>query len=67
MQSTAINVGAREISLTASIGLAAYRDGDSLKQAIKAADEQLYYAKKHGRNNVYFDSQQYSAKLEQVS
>ncbi|MBB1411451.1 GGDEF domain-containing protein [Pseudoalteromonas sp. SG44-17] len=67
LQSTAINVGAREIILTASIGLAAYRDGDSLKQAIKAADEQLYYAKKHGRNNVYFDSQQYSAKLEQVS
>ncbi|CAM3792985.1 MULTISPECIES: GGDEF domain-containing protein [Pseudoalteromonas] len=67
LQDCVINVGDREIRLTASIGLAAYRNNDTLKQQLKATDKQLYQAKKGGRNNVSAEQIHYSTNLEQVS
>lgn len=49
---TPINISDKEIRLTASIGAVHYTQGQTLAQAIKAADEQLYQAKHNGRNQV---------------
>lgn len=50
-QSTKTEAGA--ITLTVSIGVATYRDGsDSVESLLREADEHLYKAKQHGRNQV---------------
>jgi diguanylate cyclase (GGDEF)-like protein len=38
--------------LTISIGLAQYRDNDTLESLIDRADKALYHAKQNGRNKV---------------
>jgi len=45
-------VGERQLSITASIGLALLPEGGSIEEAIKMADVALYQAKKTGRNKV---------------
>lgn len=42
--------------LTASIGVACYRKGESVDQFIHRADEALYEAKRRGRNRVHQES-----------
>ncbi len=41
--------------ITASFGVAEYRDGDNLYKLINRADEQLYKAKKNGKNQVCYE------------
>ncbi|MEH6394927.1 GGDEF domain-containing protein [Pseudoalteromonas sp.] len=67
LQDTVINIGDRQISLTASIGLAAYNRDNTLKQTLKATDKQLYQAKETGRNNVSAEHMHYPKNLEQAS
>ncbi len=41
--------------ISASFGVAQYMDGDTLYKLINRADEQLYKAKKHGKNQVCYE------------
>ena len=66
LQDTVINVGALQINLSASIGLAPYKPNNTLKQTLKATDKQLYLAKKAGRNNVSLEQIDSQINLEQV-
>ena len=47
-----IAIGEQSLRLTLSIGVAAYRLGQTIRQCIKAADTALYQAKLEGRNRV---------------
>jgi diguanylate cyclase (GGDEF)-like protein len=47
-----IMVGDKEITVTASFGVAAMRAGMTLQQLLAEADEALYRAKSEGRNRV---------------
>lgn len=67
LQDTKINVGDRQVSLTASIGLASYQHDNTLKQTLKTIDKQLYQAKKAGRNYVSTEQMHCPINLEQVS
>ena len=52
---TPIALGDRQLTVTASFGVTAYREGDSLEDAIVRADRALYRAKQGGRNRVVVD------------
>ena len=46
-------------SATASIGVAIYpKDGDNFESLYKAADQAVYQAKRHGKNQLAFYRQQ---------
>jgi diguanylate cyclase (GGDEF)-like protein len=45
----------RRRRITASFGIAEYRVGEDLKDAIRRADKLLYAAKRNGRNNALVD------------
>ncbi|NYF19270.1 diguanylate cyclase (GGDEF)-like protein [Xanthomonas sp. JAI131] len=47
-----LRVGTQSLAVTASIGVAWYRPGESLQQLLARADEALYRAKRLGRNRV---------------
>ncbi|WP_413699620.1 diguanylate cyclase [Psychromonas sp. KJ10-10] len=42
-------------NITASFGVAYYKEGDSIKSLIKRADDALYQVKQNGRNQVAFE------------
>ena len=42
------------LSVTASIGIAQYKQGEEISAFIKRADENMYTAKKQGKNRVFF-------------
>jgi diguanylate cyclase (GGDEF)-like protein len=44
--------GKKNVKLTISVGIAEYEKEDTLKEFILKADRNVYYAKKHGRNQV---------------
>lgn len=44
-------------SITLSIGVAAYRRGDTAERMIQRADESLYFAKQNGRNQVVLETE----------
>jgi diguanylate cyclase (GGDEF)-like protein len=48
----AVNVPGAALEVTASIGVAVYRPGQTLEEIIDAADQALYRAKRAGRNQV---------------
>lgn len=52
IQSTLIDIGAREVSVTASFGLCPLEAGHDVATAIESADRALYAAKRLGRNRV---------------
>jgi diguanylate cyclase (GGDEF)-like protein len=43
----------RSLSVTASIGIAQYKTGEQISAFIKRADENMYTAKKQGKNSVF--------------
>jgi len=43
------------IKLTISLGISTYQDGNTAQDLIKIADDNLYKAKKEGRNRTYYD------------
>ncbi|MEB1527952.1 diguanylate cyclase [Xanthomonas sp. WHRI 7945] len=47
-----LQIGTQQLAVTASIGVAWYRPGESLQQLLTRADEALYRAKHLGRNRV---------------
>lgn len=48
-------LGEERVFISASIGIALYPDdGDNLRQLLKNADQAMYEAKNHGRNNYRF-------------
>ena len=52
-----INNGAREISVTVSVGMTGLRGQDATPETLlKRADEALYKAKRDGRNRVISDA-----------
>lgn len=52
---TPFNLGQREITLTASIGVATYpNDGQSCSELLRNADSAMYYSKRQGRNTYTF-------------
>jgi diguanylate cyclase (GGDEF)-like protein len=53
IEETCIEIEGLSINLTISIGTANYKTGQTLIELVKAADEQLYKAKRAGRNTVY--------------
>jgi len=59
-------VGEETLHLTISIGVAAYRAGQTLHQCIKAADLALYQAKLQGRNRVLAASTPTSANAQNL-
>ena len=44
----------RSLSVTASIGIAQHKTGEHMSAFIKRADENMYTAKKQGKNRVFF-------------
>ena len=44
-----------KLAVTASLGIAVYRDGDSAETLIERADRNLYRSKELGRNRVLWD------------
>lgn len=59
-------IDSQAIFITASIGVAKYQAGESLKQTLKSADENLYQAKADGRNQVVIGDLNQHIKLESV-
>jgi diguanylate cyclase (GGDEF)-like protein len=47
-----VNCGGQELAVTASLGVSEYREDESLEGCLRRADENLYRAKKAGRNRV---------------
>ncbi|MGN0494836.1 MAG: GGDEF domain-containing protein [Lachnospiraceae bacterium] len=42
----------KELSVTMTLGVAAYMEGQTIRSIIDEADNHLYYGKKHGKNQV---------------
>jgi len=53
-----LRIGEKEISSSASVGIALYpQDGNSVEALMAHADAAMYFVKQHGRNNVqYFEA-----------
>lgn len=47
----------RSLSVTASIGIAQYKTGEHISAFIKRADENMYTAKKQGKNRIFLSLQ----------
>ena len=57
-------VGAHELHVTASIGIARYPDdGEDAETLIKHADTAMYHAKDHGRNAYHFFTSDMNARI----
>lgn len=54
IEQTTINIGSQNINITLSIGAAPFTPATSSEQVVQWADENLYKAKKNGRNQVVY-------------
>ena len=54
VESEAFSFNGSVIQLTISLGIATYQDGNSAQDLIKAADDNLYRAKKEGKNRTCY-------------
>ncbi|MCM1179314.1 MAG: GGDEF domain-containing protein [Clostridium sp.] len=50
--STVVKCNEKEVSVTVTMGVAQYRQGVTIRSLIDEADQNLYYGKKHGKNQV---------------
>ena len=55
VQTSAMDLKARGINVTISIGVASYRKADDCEQLLSRADQALYVAKQKGRNRIETD------------
>jgi diguanylate cyclase (GGDEF)-like protein len=56
------NLGGHEVYITPSIGIAVFpRDGSNVEELLKNADTAMYHAKRLGKNNYQFYSEQMNA------
>ncbi|MBR0485617.1 MAG: GGDEF domain-containing protein [Oscillospiraceae bacterium] len=51
-QDTVSYRGKENVSVTITIGISSYRNGITIQQMMDEADQNLYYGKKHGKNQV---------------
>lgn len=47
-----IDAKGKQLFVTITMGIAEYKEGDSIRTLVGAADEKLYYGKKNGKNQV---------------
>jgi diguanylate cyclase (GGDEF)-like protein/PAS domain S-box-containing protein len=52
LAATPVSYGSENFSITVSIGVSEYRDGDSQETLLQRADQAMYQAKQTGRNRV---------------
>lgn len=57
LSATKVATESHRISFTVSIGVAEYRHGDTLNKLIVRADDQLYRAKRNGKNRVCYQEE----------
>lgn len=47
-----VDAKGKQLFVTITMGIAEYKEGDSIDSLVSEADERLYYGKKHGKNQV---------------
>lgn len=52
IEKQAIDTKGKQLFVTITMGIAQYQEGDSVRSLVGAADEKLYYGKRHGKNQV---------------
>ncbi len=55
MASTSLNIGDDVINVTLTLGVSEYKDGESIRSLIEAADQRLYRGKRSGKNCVVWN------------
>lgn len=63
-----VNVGLKELTVSASIGIAVYpTDGDTIETLARNADSAMYKSKQNGRNSYSFYTKELHIKLERYT
>lgn len=52
IEKQSVDAKGKQLFVTITMGIAEYKEGDSIRTLVGEADEKLYYGKKHGKNQV---------------